>query len=91
MHPGRPERSLSERLDLDPPLVAGSEARIRKPHVWVDRGQDLPAPGIVLRQARSAEDNAWLVKVAWARQDPMRLNETDLHVEWVDASRVKPA
>lgn len=91
MNTGSSGRSLAERLDLDPPIVEGSDAPVRKPHVWVDRDRDLPAPGVVLRQAKSATDQSWIVKVTWVAHDPMRPEEPAHRTEWVPAARVKTA
>lgn len=83
-------RALVERLDLTPDVVPGSDAVVRRPHVWVSPGQELPAPGVVVRQARTP-DGSWIVKVAWTHQDPQRPREAEHHLEWLPADQVKPA
>lgn len=74
-----------------PSLQPGSDALVRRPHAWLDRGRDLPAPALVVRWARSAETGAWLALVTWTHQDPQRPDAPEHHTEWVAADRLSPA
>lgn len=83
-------RSLIERLGLDPGVEPGSEALVRRPHVWVDCGTDPRWPGVVIRQARSV-DGEWLVQVSWVEVDPQRPGDAEHRMAWLPAEQVSPA
>lgn len=91
MGTGATARSLTERLRLEPPLEPNSDHLVRRPHAWLDRGRELPAPALVVRWARSAEGGHWMALVTWTRQDPQRPETPEHHTEWVDAARLSPA
>lgn len=83
-------RSLIERLGLDPGVVPGSDALVRRPHVWVGGGTEMRRPGVAIRQARSVE-GGWLVQVSWVEADPQRPGEAEHRVAWLPADQVSSA
>lgn len=86
-------RGLAERLDLDPPLIAGSDRPVRKPHVWVHLNphRGLPWPGVLVRQAIRADTHQWTLKVVWVEADPQHADAPMTRTRWLSPEQVQPA